>query len=872
MSTTERAATNRENVGKIAAELELDADWFWKRYLEARNGATTPCEIPSDAIVKKDTPAAPQVKPFGLRVRGMHEKPHLARTVTAADPGEAFRQALATPCDDADPVIEWDDVERLACLDVDFHDFTEEYRPTQDALIEFMGHWQPAPAVAWLSHGRGIHGIFVAHGEWSAAELAATSALVVVTRFSGAKIEIKHETRHPKYPRLVKGVWQCCGEILEGIPIDADPTRALRRQLLQVDPSDSDGLAAEYRKRKGLDKPGRYTHDKCPFAPAHEAGKGKNPPVQVTETWVHCYYCQKQGRRCNATFRELALGLVPSPVGNAVDKWVHWGHAQHTVPQALGLEKPIAKRCYRSALKIAHGVGDSDPRLAAAMDPKNDLVRLDGYWGTSFGEALTKEIGPILATLPACQAEVPDAKSETGKSLRVIPATVARFSQPVDLADYGYSAVTPIFGVKVASHFNDVGDPRKPTAVFIPRSLRPYPETWPRHIPKDARNPVENAWKALEGPFPGICRPYVELLIAAKGFAEAQKEKPPALYVSGPSGAGKSAAVMVAAAICGDVCTDVVWHPQAERFRQGVMAAATQGSFCAINEAVKNGRAAGHAAVDVMDILLNFTEASVSHKLYVGAVAMGRLPVFIWTETDLPDDVKFDQQLARRLVWVELPTRVRWEEPLLNHGVDRPDRLRLAGPHYVDACNAILSDVIDRFFKDRVSFEHAAKELGFRPMEAASAQTVAGLLTEFHRAVSEAPVLPETHYGPGWRHIDIAGEGRLAKIWRELADVGGVSSRICRAQDWGKILGATTKYEERKDGRGVSVRFTPGGAGQLGPRPEADSPDRPGGAIDAGHPVRVEAVPGTPFDTFTLFGREAPDSVGNLDSAGSGEG
>ncbi len=874
VSTTERAATNRENVGKIAAELELDADWFWKRYLEARNGATTPCEIPADAILKKDDPAAtaPQADPLGLLVRGrLQPASEAARVEENADPIEAFKAALELGGNVAEPVIEWDGTDRLACLDVDFHGVEARFLPDEAALTGLLPHWQPTPAVAWLSHGRGFHGIFRDSQGWTAGELAAVSALTVIPRFPEASVEVKSTTRHPKHPRTKDDVVQNCGTIRHPFCAPGDPVRELRRQLLQQDPTDSDGKGEEYRLLRGFVPGTHYTHDRCPFGREGEENKGTNPPVQAFADGVHCYYCQKKGRRCNATYRELALSLTPSAVGDLAGKWVHWGHAQFTIPGLLGLPEPVAKRCYRAALRVTHGVANEDSRLAAALDSRNDLVRLDGYWATRFGEALTKEIDPLLAALPACQVEAPDPKIEGGKVIRVVPATISRFKQTIDLADYGFRSVTPIFGVRIATEHLETHDPRKPTAVFLPRALRERPEAHPRYIPGVKEAAIAKAWGTLQKSFPGLSRPYVELLIAAKGFAEAQREKPPAVYVSGPSGAGKSAAVMVAAAICGDVCTDVVWHPQAERFRQGVMAAATQGSYCAINEAVKNGRAAGHAAVDVMDILLNFTEASVSHKLYVGAVPMGRLPVFVWTETDLPDDVRFDQQLSRRLVWVELPNRVRWEEPLLIHGVDRPDRVRLAGPEFVEACNAILSDVIDRFFKERRSFESVARELGFLPMEAASEQTVKSMLSEFYQIVQASPRLDSTHYGGGWVFIEVGGEGRLAKVWRELAESDGYSSRLCRAQDWGRILGVPMKYQERKDGRGVAVRFSTGADPvQLEPGPVADGPDRPGNAVGGGHSLRSDPLLGTPFDPSTLFGREASNPVGDLDPAGPG--
>lgn len=845
------ATSNDANLRKWSKKFAAPVDWLEARIADVLNGTPGPFDLPAA------TSATPCSE---FRVRGR------TRPDTEAKAFPTFAEALAAVPDVEEPLIAWRGTDAVACLDVDFHGAEwDGRRPTPGDLLQFWSAWHPRPAFAWSSHGRGIHAIFLAADRWTAGELAAVAAFAVAKRWPGAGFEVKSDSRHPAVA-LTDG--RTCGDVLEQTP-DADPSVYLR-DLMRFG-SDASTVTNEHPevedwlRGRGFVVGMRYAHDYCPI---HPSPHGKREPVIVYRDAVYCHVCRTKGGRFMQKFADLVSEGIPHDAAELAKKWVHWQHARHVLAQQF--EGPIAKLAYRVALKIHHDTDDKDPRIAAAMDDENEMLRFDGFWASRNGEAFTKELPAMLAGLPACQG--PDGSPMARR--------VARFAQTAGLEEFGYRAITPIWGCRIGTVNCAPRDPDAPHVVCYPQELRTtHVNRRPQYLDREDRLPIDQAWAELERPFPGIPRAYIELLIAAKGCAELGKEKPPMLYVSGPSGAGKTSSVMIAASICGDVCTDVVWSPQSERFRQGIMSAASSGTFCCVNEAVKNGRVHHQTPVDVMDAVLNFTERSVSHKLYVGAVPLGRLPVFVWTETDLPEDLRHDKQLARRLVWVEMASQVRWEETQVAYGVDKPDRVRIAGDAFARACDAILSHVIDTYFPagGSLTFESIARQLGFYPMQASAEASASGELRDFYAVVQASPTLPAGHQGAGWVNIDLSADTKLATIWRGLSDADGLGSRKCAAEDWGKLLGSSSpvKFEVRRNGRSVAVRFSGNVVTrpvQLESRPVADGADRPGDAECGGHPFRLAGIPAASFLPADVFGREAGAPLGGVDTAGEGAG
>lgn len=700
--------------------------------------------------------AEPTTGPVVVKLRGM-KSPEAA---AVAFPG--LEAALACTVLPPDPVLSWSD-DRLAALDVDFHDVPLDRRPTEAEFSRVLGRFTPAARWSWLTHGRGFRLIFEAVAPYSAAELAAVASLSIADLYPAASFEVKSETRFPP------------GRVVDNAaPLDLSP---LSRVLSTVDTT-TDAQRDEWLAERGLRRGERYPHASCPIAPSD---RGHRDPVRVGDVGVYCNVCAAETGRGFVSYAKLLGSYSSTVVGQCARGLAHWEHVRIVVESLLSLRGEVARLCYSAALKVLHG---DDERVAAAFTSGRNFVRVEGCWSTLEGQIYSKEYRSIVAELPACRAP-------TG---RPNPATVERMLQPHDLRPLGYPAVVPLWGCRVWTEHLPPRDPYEPSYVVYPRSLRPdYAEALrPRYVPRSRREMTEaDAWEVLEEVFPGLPRAYVELLICAKGCAEGRSGVPPQIFVTGPTGAGKTAASKIAAAICGDSTVDVVWTPNSERLRQLIGDAKGSGSFVVLNEALKEGAAAGRDSKGTLDFLLNTTEESASHKLYVGLRELGALPVFIVTDTAIPEDLATDAQHGRRLVHVPLRASVDWQKTLLSTGVGSPSNLRTSDLRRAVACNHVLSEVIDRNFRTPRGFDAIARRLGFSLLQDAHAEEVVAPLRDLFRAVCDAPTdaTAQKRAGRGAKFIPDCGP--LADAWSEFCGADfAVGKRRLESADLKKLFKA----------------------------------------------------------------------------------
>jgi hypothetical protein len=82
-----------------------------------------------------------------------------------------FADALAGGADD--DVLEWDDIEQLAILDVDYHDLPPDQRPQPFQLEALALIIRPRPKLYWFSKGGGLHLLFAPTQGLTAEEAAA---------------------------------------------------------------------------------------------------------------------------------------------------------------------------------------------------------------------------------------------------------------------------------------------------------------------------------------------------------------------------------------------------------------------------------------------------------------------------------------------------------------------------------------------------------------------------------------------------------------------------------------------------------------------------------------------------------------------------
>jgi hypothetical protein len=477
----------------------------------------------------------------------------------------------------------------------------------------------------------------------------------------------------------------------------------------------------------------------------------------------------------------------------------HWEQAKIVLEDRLGLSGETARLCWQAMLHLLHG---NDPRAERAMSAGRNLIRLDRRWTTKDALATyTKDIGAIIGALPACQTDVGAVVSEQ----------VQRFLQPIDLDEEGYPSVYPIPGVRMYSHRLPLPD-EKVTMVVPNWELRSpaLANRRPRYI--EAARRIGDPWGILEEAFPNIDRNYLTLLLGAKGIVESQLGMAANILVSGPSSAGKTKTVHVAAAIAGDKCSDVVWQIDTQRFRQAYHQAAEGGSYVTVNEILKDADRVGSSAIQAMDVFLNLTPDSLTHKLYVGAVPLGRNPCTVVTDISVPQIVRDDTQISRRFVYVPLTSKIDWVDSIVTSGVHTFNRLRLADERFVEAANAILSDVIDRFFSEPKTLVDIAEELGYSTLDKAKGfDDPTETLKKFYELWRLTSPSTDTRWSGSWRLIRRDDTSELADLWNILCDGGRNwhTSRRINEQDWQLLLGLDkpTRCEVRKHGAVLGVRF-----------------------------------------------------------------
>ncbi|MHB1424870.1 MAG: hypothetical protein ACYC3I_16995 [Gemmataceae bacterium] len=123
-------------------------------------------------------------------VRRRRHQPASAGTVFSS-----IDEALADGADDDE--LSWDDIERLAILDVDYHDLPLEKRPQSFQLEALALIIRPRPKRFWISRGRGLHLLYVpAHG-LTAEEAAACGGLSMKQLDPKCTFEIIARTSYP---------------------------------------------------------------------------------------------------------------------------------------------------------------------------------------------------------------------------------------------------------------------------------------------------------------------------------------------------------------------------------------------------------------------------------------------------------------------------------------------------------------------------------------------------------------------------------------------------------------------------------------------------------------------------------------------------
>jgi hypothetical protein len=207
-------------------------------------------------------------------------------------------------------------------------------------------------------------------------------------------------------------------------------------------------------------------------------------------------------------------------------------------------------------------------------------------------------------------------------------------------------------------------------------------------------------------------------------------------------------------------------------------------------------------------------------------VKMGRLPSLVITETMLPDGLHEETQIARRIrhhmVYGE---KKDWVKTIGAAGLSNLNLIRSVSDSVADACNAILSSVVDDCFALPATWDAIADSLGVRSIDdSPEFEDRTRFLLEFYRLVCAAPALTgreEKNTGSGYKKIERATntpgeeESDLASVYSQFATPRNWgNARKLIEKDWSKILGVSdfVHLDIKGDDATIYCRFRVGPA------------------------------------------------------------
>ncbi len=745
---------------------------------------------------------------FTLYIRGMNQPAEQAKVIEEENALTALSVAMGYKnlCV-ADPVIVWDDITRLAVVDIDYHSIPLHQRPSYTVLDNIAANIRPMPVLFHPSHGRGCKLYYVATEGFTAEEIAAAGAMSWLSADGRATAEIKRETRHPFYSRMKDGVMQT---------IPSDP-HCPGKQPLNLEEiakwyarQASEEAINAYLEEKGLTQGKRYSHSHCPIDPDTPS---HGEPVYVGENGIFCHRCSGVGnvygtRRTPGFIAYSSLiGGLDSEVYDMAFHKVHWEHAKYVLNYAYRLPEKILRLAYSCALKLLHK--PDNPAVSGAFNTEA-IARVGGKWmftSDQHNTTVDKNAKNIIAKLPATWNVW---RSELGMySVKTDLAKVESIAHTKrDLTEYGYADLQPIHGMPIYGR-------KLPYAAGV----TPYPDKFlhlpsdrrPKYIPKRTPEQVKAAWDLLELSFPDIDRKFVRLLFAAKGIAESGKQNV-FISVDGVAGSGKSTTTAVVAGLLGDKHNEGQFTKDTTRLRQIVIDAMSGGSFLIIDEIFKTATKERLSFRQALDPILTLTKKSKSHEMYVGPVSMPCNGVFVFTDIEVPQEVKDDIQLSRRLFYIKLLGRVDWVSSMLATGLDKPENFRMLSPEHAFAADLICSELSDEFFSDIRSMSELASMCGVTHLEhSKDFSDSTDMLYDLFQLVCDAPPLSEVDRkkvsGEGFKRISNADSSDLRDTWDQLAD--GQSgqawkySRRIKEIDWALLL--TRRNPSSRIPRGVNV-------------------------------------------------------------------
>lgn len=771
-------------------------------------------------VVDPKAEAAKTVTPddTGYTIRRLEDKRTAPGSITIRD---CTSEALLSDHLSGIPtshVLEWSDYAALCCLDIDYHGGV---KPEADWLEQIVYHQlMPKPFCWHLSRSGGLHLFYVASDPFRADELAAVAALRYRTIDGSAGLELKRVVRGPGDATIhwtgyvdsgsaVLGEWFAA----EGTSEDARDTWLRDRGIVMDGPTT------------------RKDHTYCPICPTTD--EKAREPVCFSEAGCFCFVCEGKGRSMGSRRAGFApwnaiLGAPSSgDVGTMVRNICHWGHAKYVLTERYNMPEPLARKAYSAALKAFHHGRPTELLVSEFDSPRTAKLARVGLTWTSLQDGYSypaQQIQPMIAMLPAARFVTENSKGET--VTKADAAAVAELSQTIDHTDRGYPDIECVHGFKMASVFLGSQGHKTQVTIVNPALTRAGAKYVPVYVPRSERTTEAEAWKTLETVVPRIDRRLVKLALCSFGTAqETRLGMQPMVFIGGISGTAKSSTLQVASGILGAKTHETLYDADTTRFRQSIYSGMSKCAAVVVNEMLKDAANARPARTprQAMEPLLNLTADSSHHEMYKGTTTMGKVPALWITETVAPLNMREETQIARRLRHIYVEGRKDdWKGTRAEHNVKDLHLIRLASDSVNNACNAILSYVIDQFFALPMTWDQQADAIGVKTIEeSADFDDPTPFLIEFFCAVCDAPELePKAakRYGKGYKKIsrsDGMDEADLGALYSQFADgtgAGWIHSRKLQEKDWSGLLKApvNVRVDIKDDGVNVFLRFASG--------------------------------------------------------------
>lgn len=580
----------------------------------------------------------------------------------------------------------------------------------------------PVPLMAWITHsGCGLRLVYQCDELLTAVEVAALAAYKLHKRGVFHRIELKRDTRHPNSMRDN----QRCGQLITG-------TQYLNRSLSADNQDIELDQIEEWLALNHFTIGQRYSHDRCPIRPDKEERKN---PVIVLDNGIFCHYCNSCGNGF-ISYSTLITNQKESVIKKLVEHGVHYEHARIILEKELHDFDHI-KPYYSALLKIQHK--EPMDRLFAIG---RGIVRFNGFWGNLQGEPLTRELRYFISQLHACKED---------------KTKFTKFCNSTDLSDYGYYPISLIHGISIGQSESSRYTIKRPFT--------------------KCQSDIEEAWAKIELYFPKINRNLIYLLICAKAIQENPTSLPPMIFLTGSTGSGKSQSVNIAAAMLSDFNTEVLWSADQEKIRRAILQGKLHGSFVTMNEVVKQG------SHESLEYILNLTEDSISHQLYIGHVRLGRLPVLIWSDTYLPIEIQNHAQIMRRIKHWSLHSKMDWHESTVNNGLYNIRDIRKVA---AKECDTIISHCIDQYLLKYTTFDQIYEQLKQPTEYNENAEILRLQLVRFYNLVSDLPEPTEAEikrWNKGVKIIETSIESEVLDLFNFLG------SQTLYEQDWQQITG-----------------------------------------------------------------------------------